>query len=245
MGAAFTHSQNKQIDTAVAGYMSGNKFEELVRTGAYNPFVSNPGAAATLARFKAPTMNNVADPLKNAGSSNAFPCRFAGVPAAVEPRAVYCRPGSSEYGLLDRGNPATGAGALQPETSKQATLGFRLEPTTAISFGLDMWDVKLKNQIRTFSQDQLFTNPVLAKQWIAVYADPIQKSNVLVAVRTPLNLASSHFRGLDWDTTLRSNTPIGRASVNGRHPQPAGQGDPPFSVFFWPGRARRRSAGVA
>ncbi len=370
--AAFTHSQNKQTDTAVAGYMSGDKFEELVRTGAYNPFVSSAGAAATLAPavlqqelgvvkskidvvsaqasrevftlpggsaslgvgadftkqsykdspsrinigpgpgnpgwtdvtigggtgsqpldasrnnwgsfaellmpvmkdlevttavrydsydavdkknvsydssgnpapsgkvgedvakatyklaarytptqslllrgsygtgFKAPTMNNIADPLKNAGSSNAFACPVK----APDPRAVYCRPGSSEYGLLDRGNPATGAGSLQAETSKQATLGFRLEPFSALTFGLDVWDVKLKNQIRTFSQDQLFTNPVLANQWIAVYADPIQKSNVLVAVRSPLNLASSHFRGVDWDSTLRANTPIGRASVN-------------------------------
>ncbi len=373
VGGAFTHSQNKQTDRAVAGYMSGDKFEELVRTGAYNPFVSTSGAAALLAPavlrqeldvtkskidvvsahasrevfdlpggaaslgvgadftkqtyqdtpskiamgpgpgnpgwtdveigggtgsqaldasrnnwgsfaellmpiaknleattavrydsyaavdkknvsydtvgnaspagkvgedvakatyklalrytptqalllrssygtgFKAPTMNNIADPLKNAGSSNAFPCP---IKAATDPRFVYCRPGSSEYGLLDSGNPATGAGALKAEESKQATLGFRLEPSTMISFGVDMWDVKLKNQIRTFSQDQLFTNPVLANQYITVYADPIQKSNVLVAIRKPLNLASSHFRGLDWDSTFRATTPIGKASVN-------------------------------
>ncbi|MYM39142.1 TonB-dependent receptor domain-containing protein [Duganella qianjiadongensis] len=372
MGVAYTHSQNKQTDQALAGYMSGDKFEELVRTGAYNPFVSNDGAAAVLAPavlhqqldvtkskidvisahasrevfalpggpaalglgadftkqsftdtpakiaqgpgpgnpgwtdveigggtgaqaldasrnnwgafaellmpiasnfeattavrydsydavnkhndsydsngklapagkvgedvakatyklsarytptqqlllrgsygtgFKAPTMNNIADPLKNAGSSNAFPCPVK----SPDPRAVYCRPGSSEYGLLDVGNPATGAGALKAEESKQATLGFRLEPSSMLSFGLDLWDVKLKNQIRTFSQDQLYTNPVLANQYIAVYADPIQKSNVLVAIRKPLNLASSHFQGLDWDTTLRSNTPLGRASIN-------------------------------
>jgi iron complex outermembrane receptor protein len=155
-------------------------------------------------------MNNIADPLKNAGSSNAFPCPVK----APDPRAVYCRPGSSEYGLLDSGNPATGANALKAETSKQATLGFRLEPFSALSVGLDWWDVKLKNQIRTFSQDQLYTNPTLANQWIAVYADPIQKSNVLVAIRQPMNLASSHFQGLDWDTTLRAATPIGKASVN-------------------------------
>ena len=372
VGAAFTHSQNKQTDKALAGYMSGNKFEELIRTGKYNPFVSAAGAASVLAAavlhqdldktkstidvisahasrevfdlpggaaalgvgadftkqkyedtpsqiamgpgagnpgwtdveigggtgsqaldasrqnwgafaellmpiakdleattavrydsydavekhnvsydstgkaapsgklgedvakatyklalrytptqslllrgsygtgFKAPTMNNIADPLKNAGSSNAFPCPVK----SPDPRAVYCRPGSSEYGLLDSGNPATGAGALKAETSKQATLGFRLEPSTMLSVGLDWWDVKLKNQIRTFSQDQLFTNPTLANQWIAVYADPIQKSNVLVAVRSPLNLASSHFSGLDWDTTFRSATPIGKASIN-------------------------------
>jgi len=372
LGAAYTHSQNKQTDQALAGYMSGDKFEELVRTGAYNPFVSSEGAAAILAPavlhqqldatkstidvvsahasrevfalpggaaslgvgadftkqrytdtparialgpgpgnpgwtdveigggtgaqaldasrnnwgsfaellmpiasnleataavrydsydavskhndsydsngklapsgkvgedvakatyklsarytptqslllrgsygtgFKAPTMNNIADPLKNAGSSSAFPCPVK----SPDPRAVYCRPGSSEYGLLDVGNPASGSGALKAEESKQATLGLRLEPSNMLSFGLDLWDVKLKNQIRTFSQDQLYTNPVLANQYIAVYADPIQKSNVLVAIRKPLNLASSHFQGLDWDTTLRGNTPVGRASVN-------------------------------
>ncbi|UUZ55814.1 TonB-dependent receptor [Massilia sp. H-1] len=49
MTAAYTHSQNKQTDTAVAGYMSGDKFEELVRTGAYNPFRLQSGAAAILA----------------------------------------------------------------------------------------------------------------------------------------------------------------------------------------------------
>jgi iron complex outermembrane receptor protein len=372
VGASYTHSQNKQTDKALAGYMSGDKFEELIRTGKYNPFVSTTGAASVLAAavlhqdldktkskidvvsahasrevfdlpggaaalgvgadftkqkyedtpaqiaigpgpgnpgwtdveigggtgsqaldasrnnwgafaellmpvakdleattavrydsydavqkhnvsydstgkvapsgklgedvakatyklalrytptqslllrgsygtgFKAPTMNNIADPLKNAGSSNAFPCPVK----SPDPRAVYCRPGSSEYGLLDSGNPATGAGALKAETSKQATVGFRLEPTTAFSVGLDWWDVKLKNQIRTFSQDQLFTNPTLANQWIAVYADPIQKSNVLVAVRAPMNLASSHFQGVDWDTTFRAATPIGKASIN-------------------------------
>ena len=372
VGAAYTHSQNKQIDTALAGYMSGDKFEELVRTGAYNPFTSNTNAATALAPavlhqelgrtkskidvisahasrelfalpggnaalgagadftkqtyednpsriamgpgpgnpgwtdveigggtgsqaldasrnnwgafaellmpiakdleattavrydsyeavekhnlsydssgkpaqagklgddvakatyklalrytptqslllrgsygtgFKAPTMNNIADPLKNAGSSNAFACPVK----APDPRAVYCRPGSSEYGLLDSGNPASGAGALKAETSKQSTVGFRVEPSPMLSFGLDLWDVKLKNQIRTFSQDQLFGNPVLANQWIAVYADPIQKSNVLVAVRSPLNLASSHFQGLDWDTTFRMAGAAGKASVN-------------------------------
>jgi len=371
LGATYTHSQNKQTDQALAGYMSGDKFEELVRTGAYNPFVSNTGAAAVLAPavlhqqldvtkskidvigahasrevfdlpggaaslgvgadftkqtyqdtpsqiamgpgpgnpgwtdveigggtgaqaldasrtnwgafgellmpiaknleataavrydsyaavdkknvsydtagkaspsgkigedvakatyklsvrytptqqlllrssygtgFKAPTMNNIADPLKNAGSSNPFPCPVH----APDPRAVYCRPGSSEYALLDVGNPASGDGALKAEESKQATLGFRLEPNTMLSFGLDMWDVKLKNQIRTYSQDQLYTKAEL-NQYIAVYADPIQKSNVLVAIRKPLNLATSHFRGLDWDTTFRSATPIGKASVN-------------------------------
>jgi len=374
VNAAYTHSQNKQTDTAVAGYMSGDKFEELVRTGAYNPFKLQSGAAAILAPavlhdvlqttrskidvisagasreafpmeggsamlgvgadftrqefkddpseilvgpspgnpgwtdviigggtgsqaldasrnnwgaftellmpisktleataavrydsydavekknvsydingvpsapgsvgnssskatyklssrwtptqqllvrgsygtgFKAPTMNQIADPLKNGGSSNFFPCPVFPV---GDPRNDLCR-GASEYGLLTNGNPKTGEEGLKPETSKQATVGFRIEPMPALSFGLDLWDVKLKNQIQTLSQQQLFGAPYnLANKYMRSYYDPIQKANVLVAEQDPLNLANSHYRGLDWDATYRfGKTPLGSLAVN-------------------------------
>jgi len=362
VNGAYTHSQNKQKDTAVGGYMSANKFEELVRTGAYNPFIPSTGAAAALAPavirdvllvtkskldifsagastelfamgggnaslglggdftkqrftdspsallqgpgpqlpgftdtiigggtgsqaldasrnnwggfaellmpisktleataavrydsfdavdkknvsyntagvasrpgevgndmskatykvnarwtpvstvlvrasygtgFKAPTMNNIADPLKNFGSSNFFACPVFPV---GDPRRALCRPGSSEYNLLTEGNPATGAAGLRPETSKQYSFGFRVEPIASVSVGLDLWDVKLKDQIQTLSQNQIFNTPALALQWIAPYYDPIQKSNVLAARLSPLNLASSHYSGIDWDATWK------------------------------------------
>ncbi len=162
--------------------------------------------------FKAPTMNDIADPLKNAGSSNFFPC--PPLPAG-DSRLAYCKQGSSEYGLLSNGNPAKGAAGLQAETSKQATIGFRVEPITSLSFGLDLWDVKLRNQIQPLSQKQLFTDPALANKWISIYFDPIQKANVLVATQSPVNLASSHYQGIDWDTTYRfGKTPIGSLAVN-------------------------------
>jgi iron complex outermembrane recepter protein len=160
--------------------------------------------------FRAPTLNNIADPLKNNGSSNFFPCPIT---KPTDPRFPYCR-GESEYGLLNNGNPSTGADALKPETSKQFTLGFRVEPFNALSFGADFWDVKLKNQIDTLSQDQIFKRPELADKYVSIYFDPIQKAKVLVATQSPVNLASSHFRGLDIDATVRANTPIGRMSAN-------------------------------
>ncbi|HEY0064930.1 MAG TPA: TonB-dependent receptor [Telluria sp.] len=373
LNAAYTHSQNKQTDTAVSGYMSGDKFEELVRTGAYNPFRLQSGAAAILAPavlhgvlqttrskidvvnagasrdlfaldggsamlgvgadftrqdfkddpsqillgpgpgnpgwtdviigggtgsqaldasrnnwgafaellmpisktleataavrydsydavdkknvsydingvpsnagevgnstskatyklaarwtpvrsllvrgsygtgFKAPTMNQIADPLKNGGSSNFFPCPTF---APGDPRLTLCR-GSAEYGLLTSGNALTGDAGLKPETSKQATIGFRVEPMPSLSFGLDMWDVKLKNQIQFLSQSLLFGRQDLSDKYMRSYYDPIQKSNTLVAEQNPLNLANSHYRGLDWDTTWRfGQTPIGALAVN-------------------------------
>ncbi|MFL6657296.1 MAG: TonB-dependent receptor domain-containing protein [Massilia sp.] len=162
--------------------------------------------------FKAPTMNQVADPLKNGGSSNPFPC--PPLPAG-DPRLLLCKPGSYEYGLLTNGNPLTGDAGLKPETSKQFTVGFRVEPVKSLSFGVDLWDVKLKNQIQFLSQALLFRTPGLANQYMVSYYDPIQKSNTLVAQQNPLNLASSHYQGLDWDATVRfGKTMFGTPSIN-------------------------------
>jgi iron complex outermembrane receptor protein len=182
--------------------------------------------------FKAPTMNQVADPLKNGGSSNFFACPTF---PANDPRLSLCKPGSSEYGLLTNGNPLTGAAGLKPETSKQATFGFRIEPTRNLSIGMDLWDVKLKDQIQFLSQRLLFENAGLANKYMVRYYDPIQKSDVLVAQQNPLNLANSHYQGIDWDTTFRfGKTAAGALALNwtgtymmkAEQTVPAGDGEP-------------------
>ena len=162
--------------------------------------------------FKAPTMNDIADPLKNFGSSNFFPCpKFP----AGDPRLALCKEGSSEYSLLTGGNPRTGDLGLKPETSKQATLGFRVEPLAALSIGMDWWSVKLKDQVQARSQQQIFTSATLANQFISIYFDPIQKSNTLAANLVPVNLGASNYSGVDWDATYRlGKTSVGSFSAN-------------------------------
>jgi iron complex outermembrane receptor protein len=164
--------------------------------------------------FKAPTMNNVADPVKNAGSSSFFDCPItAAYHGANDPRLPYCR-GAQEYGLLTKGNPLKGAGGLKAEESDQMAFGVRFEPTSSLSVGFDWWDVKLKNQIQSLSQDQIYTTPALADKYITLYFDPIQNSKVIVAQLSPVNLAKSHYQGIDWDATYRSSTDIGKFSAN-------------------------------
>lgn len=160
--------------------------------------------------FKAPTLTNIVKPLVNNGSSAFHACP---IKSASDPRFKLCNPGSSEYGLLTGGNAAVGAGSLKPEESKQATLGFRLEPTASLSLGFDLWDVKLTNQIQTLSEDLVFNNPAVYDSLLRVYFDPIQKQNVLVAALTPFNLASSHYQGIDWDHTYKTATPFGKLNV--------------------------------
>ncbi|MQA37603.1 TonB-dependent receptor domain-containing protein [Rugamonas aquatica] len=160
--------------------------------------------------FKAPSLTNIVKPLVNGGSSQFHACPIT---APSDPRFPLCNPGSSEYNLLTGGNAATGAGALKPEQSKQATLGFRLEPAAGLSIGFDFWDVKLNNQIQTLSEDTVFGNPKLYDSLLRTYFDPIQKQNVLAAALTPFNLASSHFQGIDWDHSYKTATPYGKLNV--------------------------------
>ncbi|WP_246464506.1 TonB-dependent receptor domain-containing protein [Undibacterium seohonense] len=160
--------------------------------------------------FKAPTMNNIADPVKNAGSSSFFPCPITN---PTDYRFPYCR-GAQEYGLLTKGNANKGSTGLKAEESNQMAFGIRFEPMKSLTVGFDWWDVKLKNQIQSLSQDQIYTTPALADKYIQLYFDPIQGSKVIVAQLSPVNLATSHYQGIDWDSTYRTATPLGALSVN-------------------------------
>jgi iron complex outermembrane receptor protein len=183
-------------------------------SGRYQPVDTVLLRASYGTGFKAPTMNNVADPVKNAGSSSFFDCPItAAYHGANDPRLPYCR-GAQEYGLLTKGNPLKGTGGLKAEESNQMAFGVRFEPTSSLSIGLDWWDVKLKNQIQSLSQDQIYTNPALADKYITLYFDPIQGSKVIVAQLSPVNLATSRYQGIDWDTTFRSSTGVGKFSAN-------------------------------
>ncbi|MDO8729083.1 MAG: TonB-dependent receptor [bacterium] len=158
--------------------------------------------------FKAPSLANITSPLANGGSSNFYPC-----PIKSGPLLPLCN-GSAEYGLLTGGNALTGDAGLKAEKSKQASAGFRVEPIKSLSIGIDLWDVKLKDQIQTLPQSLVFENPESYGALFSSYYDPIQKQNVLVASLTPFNLASSHYQGLDWDGTWSAATAMGKVAVN-------------------------------
>ena len=175
----------------------------------WNPVESLLIRASYGTGFKAPVMSDIVKPLVNGGSSAFHACPIT---APSDPRFKLCN-GKAEYGLLSGGNASTGDGALKPEESKQATLGFRLEPVASLSLGFDFWDVKLTNQIKTLSEDLVFNNPAVYDSLIRTYFDPIQKQNVLVAALTPFNLASSHYQGIDWDHTYKTTTPFGKVNV--------------------------------
>lgn len=179
---------------------------------AYRPMESLLIRSSYGTGFKAPVLTDITNPLKNGGSSNFFPCPY---PVVNGPLKSLCRPGSSEYNLMIGGNPLTNANALRPEKSTQWTLGFRVEPAQSWSLGFDVWNVELKDQIKTLSQATVFKEQ--SNKYIDLfmgYADPIQKQTVLAGIFRPTNIANAQYQGVDWDHTFRTNTSMGKVSVN-------------------------------
>lgn len=162
--------------------------------------------------FKAPVLTDITNPLKNGGSSNFFPCP---IPVTTSNALKGLCRGTAEYSLLTGGNAFTDGRALKPEKSTQWTLGFRVEPIQSLSLGMDMWSVELKDQIKTLSQATVFkdTSGKYLNLFTAYY-DPIQKQNVLAGIFRPTNIANAKYSGVDWDHTFKTNTSMGKVSVN-------------------------------
>lgn len=161
--------------------------------------------------FKAPTMLNVTQPLSNGGSSNFYDCPVEKKP--THPLYQLCN-GNAEYNLLSQGNAFTDSRALRPEKSTQWTLGFRIEPAKSVSLGFDLWNVEVKDQIKTLSQKEVFSNPEKYDNLYYSYFDPIQKQNVFAALFRPFNLAKAQYEGIDWDHSYRLDSSLGKVTFN-------------------------------
>jgi iron complex outermembrane recepter protein len=160
--------------------------------------------------FKAPTLANISLPRQNGGSTDQLP--FPIFAAGDSINALNAD--SSEYNSLIEGTPESGAKALRPEKTKQATMGIRIEPLKALSLGFDFWDVKMKDQIGTIPVDELFSHGIKYRQYFTAYYDPIQKSDVLAVVIRNVNLNSSHYQGIDWDHSYAMATDFGKLTAN-------------------------------
>jgi iron complex outermembrane receptor protein len=68
--------------------------------------------------------------------------------------------------------------SLDPEKSKTFTIGFVLEPTPQVTFGLDYWNIKVEDQIAPIPEQAIFGDP-------AKYASAFVRCSQLPAGPTP------------------------------------------------------------
>ncbi len=75
-----------------------------------------------------------------------------GTPIAGKPSAANC---GQQFQALFGGNKN-----LNPETSKNMTVGLVVEPVANLTLGVDLWSINLKHSIGTLNQDDVFGDPV-------------------------------------------------------------------------------------
>ena len=154
--------------------------------------------------FKAPDLGDIANPVAySAPTAASYACPFPG--------SVGCLSGTGQYSILKGGNSLSGSAGLKPERSQQWTAGFRVDPFKGFSAGADLWSVQIKNQVLPtgVSEQTAFTNPQqYASLFINPYTTPTGAPGIgFMEITT--NGGIAHYRGIDWDVTLQTKTPIG------------------------------------
>jgi iron complex outermembrane receptor protein len=155
--------------------------------------------------FHAPTVPQVAGAQQGYGvtsSNHACSPEMAQIAASL---GAICRPGNTQYDVLAGGNAN-----LQPEKSRQATLGVRWEPSSAFSIGADLWHVSIRDTFGQLTENVVFGDPLrYAGSW-GSYVDVGTGKNYLAFLANNQNLGKSYSTGIDWDVSGRYRTPIGQ-----------------------------------
>ena len=161
--------------------------------------------------FRVADQDSIASPVVAAGvTAGSYVC-----PGALEAEnAGYCRPGRQQYDVKRGGNES-----LKPEESKQYTIGFRIEPSSNFTFGADLWDVRMTNQVSSVSEIQAFADPAKFRELFSGFTNPGTGEVKWSFLQAPINIGRSHNRGIDWDMTVSEKYSFGKLTlnVNGTH----------------------------
>jgi len=168
--------------------------------------------------FKAPSITQIASNFAFANNtSGSYQCPFPGQGACP---SYPVSQGPYQFDLINRGNPSSGANALKAESSRQWTIGGRVDPVKALSLGLDFWDVKISNQILAgMPEGFAFANAAaLSSIFLDNYRDPSGPYTIGL-LQIPFNSGRAENQGIDWDFIFRTPTPIGAltAELSGTH----------------------------
>ncbi len=154
--------------------------------------------------FHAPTVPQVNATLRGYGvTSDKYLCTPA-LQAVATANGAVCQTGNRQYDQLAGGNPL-----LQPEKSKQATLGLRFEPNASVSLGADLWHVQISDSFGQLTEQLVFANPgAFPKSW-SKQRDIGTGVDHLAFVADNQNLGKSFSTGIDFDFVGRAKTPVG------------------------------------
>ena len=186
----------------------GNKYSKTTYklSARYEPTKDLLFRASAGTGFRAPTLANITQPFQDGGvTSREYNCPF---PNPSDPLFAGCQ-GRTQYNLRTGGNPAQGAAGLRPETTKQWAMGFRFEPVAGYSFGVDYWDIRLKDKIDTLPETVAFGSPEAYRALFRVLPDTVSKLPYITLLQGPINLTKANYAGFDLDASARIKTSVG------------------------------------
>jgi iron complex outermembrane recepter protein len=188
--------------------------------------------------FRAPTLYEIYQPASNTFTSDSYNDPLlcpGGVPVPGASAGVVC-----DQQVLQRTAGPVGIGlpasTLKPEKSTNFTLGLAFEPTSAITLGFDVWQIKIKNLISPLPEQAVFGNPAkYAARFVRCSALPagfgpgtpgLDRGDIDVCLNFPNfdpiafidtpneNLGELHTSGIDLSAAWRSGaTPYGSFGV--------------------------------
>jgi iron complex outermembrane receptor protein len=186
----------------------------------WQPTASTLVRAAAGKGFRAPTLANLYSQLQqsNTGGNYNDPLYDSSLPGnptasrcAVQTDGRYC---NAQLTVLQGGNPA-----LQPEKSRQWTVGFVFEPFKTVSVSVDYWMIHQTDQIGILSSDFILTDyinnfdPVTRTSssafanGVTVINDPTVNTTVINRVVSAFdNLGEQRTKGVDVSVKAQLGT---------------------------------------
>jgi iron complex outermembrane receptor protein len=159
--------------------------------------------------YIAPSLAQVNAPKQNFGvTQNAYTC--SGDPASDALNAlagqlgVTCDDGA-QFNQYAKGNVN-----LQPEKSKQATLGVFWELTPSTSFSADLWTVHISDAIGQISEQVAFSDPAKYSRYFTDFTDPSTGKKLLAFLAPNENLGNSITTGIDFTANGRVDAGPGK-----------------------------------
>lgn len=140
--------------------------------------------------FKAPSMREIGEPRSEFGvTSGTFNCPFP----AGDPLAQYCRPQEAQYDVFRQGSPE-----LKFEHSKQYTFGTVLTPTDSLDITIDYWNIELEDLVERLTEQQLFANAELYRQWFTTKTNQATGQEFLAIIQAAVNSGTREQSGIDY-----------------------------------------------
>ena len=151
--------------------------------------------------FKSPTVPQLNASLQQFGVTSApYDCT-AELLQVAQGLGAQCRPNGTQYDQFAGGNTA-----LEPEKSRQATIGFRLEPVDGISLGADLWHVAIRDVFGQITEQEVFDNPLQYPGAWTTLREVSTGTTYLAFNASNQNLGKAYYTGIDIDASARMKT---------------------------------------